>query len=1148
MAQRLRSRATAAVAAGLAATCIGVAAAPAFADTVRNEEWWLTSLHVTKAWLSSRGTGVTVAVLDTGVDATQPDLAGSVTTGRDFTASGRTAGGPFWGVHGTAVASLIAGHGHGPHHGDGIIGVAPQAKILSVRVTLENKDPLLANPTVVAALPTAIARGIRYAVRHGAQVIDLPLDPAAQAGGTTQGGSPAERSAVEAALAKGVVLVAPSGDNGAGSDTPNFPAAYPGVIAVGAFGQGFVKAPFTNLQSYAALTAAGNGVIAANGPTGYAKLKSTSAASAVVAGIAALIRSQFPTLTPAQVEQALTTSTAFQPQGGRKDGSGFGTADAAAALLAAAKINATPTSPASAGGAANPTPPKAPKVHVTTKSLWQAVRIPVLGLVALLLLGLIILITVRVRQRRALDAQLAPLQAAARASRAQGAAGMTGMGSPGPGYGPPPGGSVAGRVPASSEPAGSGPGSFGLSDADLAGPGAARIGSAGLTPAGSRFASGGMPDSERSVPGSVGRATVSGRPPWEEDGLLAPAPPPTPPAPEPGRTGARFMLPGRGLGSLDTPGGRPGTGGSAGGSPSDSMAPGNPAGGSSGRGRGEGTSSLTLGGWSLGKPSSGGPGRLGARNGVPDEASGTVGKGTTGNDTAGNGTAGHRTAGDGTAGDGTAGNGTAGNGTAGSGRTGTGRTGTGNTGTGNTGTGDTGAGSGAPGARGPLGGFGGTGSNGAAAAARARFGPSPFDNPAFEIPAFDPSASGGSSRDDRAFGPAAGSSPGTSTPGTPTQGSSTPDASTPDSSTPDAPTRGSFTRGAFTPDASTPGSSTPDAPTPDSSTPDAPTRGSFTWGSPTPGAAPPAASAPASPAPGSFTPGAPIPGAPTPWGPALRPSAPGSSTPASSAPGAPAPASSAPPSSAPGAPAPGAPTPWGTAPPAAAKATPPVPPAAPGGSRGSGRHGAARGTPGGASPATETDTDGPGPGRAGDAPAPPMRALGSASRLNAARAPRPSGQPPWEPAEKPSSELPWMDAPSSGQNRMVPPRRVFPVGSEGPSAGAASSGLGPGGGAGHRGQGGPGPGPGAGAGGSGRPPAGSRPADPGPPPMTASGLVRRRPKSQSPFPDLDGPPPGVDQPAGSEDAEGDRPMYSWNPSDTTEAFPVVRPPGDSRPG
>lgn len=170
-----------------------------------------------------------------------------------------------------------------------------------------------------------------------------------------------------------------------------------------------------------------------------------------------------------------------------------------------------------------------------------------------------------------------------------------------------------------------------------------------------------------------------------------------------------------------------------------------------------------------------------------------------------------------------------------------------------------------------------------------------------------------------------------------------------------------------------------------------------------------------------------------------------------------------------------------------------------------------------------------------------MRALGSANRLNAARAPRPGGQPPWEPAEKPSSELPWMDAPVSSQSQMVPPRRVFPVGPEGPSAGAATSGAG-GLGAG-----------GLGAGGTGAdgPPAASRPADPGPLPTTASGLARRQPKSQSPFPDLDGPPPGVDQPPGSgsgEDAESSRPTYSWNPSDVTESFPAVPPPGDSHPG
>jgi hypothetical protein len=441
MTQRRRARAATAIAAGLAASCVAIAAAgPAFADTVRNNEWWLSSLHVTQAWLSTKGTGVTIAVLDTGVDSTQPDLTGSVATGRDFTGSGRAAGGQFWGVNGTAVASLIAGHGHGPHHADGVIGVAPEAKILSVRVTLENNDPLLTNATTVAALPMAIAQGIRYAVRHGAQVIDLPLDPAAVAadnaaanGGTlaVTGGSPAERAAVRFALGKGVVLVAPAGDGGAGPDSINYPAAYPGVISVGAFDKTLTKAPFTSNRPYVTLTGPGSGVIAANGPTGYAKMKSTTAASAAVAGVAALIRAQFPTLTPAQVGTALTSSTGFHPKGGRRTGSGFGTVDAAAALTAAAKINSTLSSSASP---ANPTPPAAPKVKVHATSLWDALRYPVLGLAALLLIALLVLITVRTRQRRRLDAQLAPLRAAAQAARAHPANGpdlAAGAGAPG---------------------------------------------------------------------------------------------------------------------------------------------------------------------------------------------------------------------------------------------------------------------------------------------------------------------------------------------------------------------------------------------------------------------------------------------------------------------------------------------------------------------------------------------------------------------------------------------------------------------------------------------------------------------------------------------------------------------------------------------
>ncbi len=154
-------RARVGVAAGLTLAFIAMASSPALADQARRNEWWLRTLHVTNAWRTTRGSGVTIAVLDTGVNPAQADLTGSVVTGPDYTTSGRTSSGPFWGIHGTEVASLIAGHGHGPGRANGIIGIAPAAKILSVRVTLESNDPLLSNQTIAAGLPNAIAHGIK---------------------------------------------------------------------------------------------------------------------------------------------------------------------------------------------------------------------------------------------------------------------------------------------------------------------------------------------------------------------------------------------------------------------------------------------------------------------------------------------------------------------------------------------------------------------------------------------------------------------------------------------------------------------------------------------------------------------------------------------------------------------------------------------------------------------------------------------------------------------------------------------------------------------------------------------------------------------------------------------------------------------------
>ncbi len=411
----LPRRAQAGVAVGVALTFLVMASSPALADRVRSQEWWLRTLHVTRAWRSTQGAGVTVALLDTGVDAKQADLDDSVITGPDYTHSGRAPGGAFWGVHGTEMASIIAGHGHGAGNGAGVMGIAPQAKILSVRVTLESNDPLLTNATVAAGLPNAIARGIRYAVKHHAAVIDLPLDPVTASGAAGSGGSRAERAAVAYANARHVVLVAPAGDGGAGSDAVNYPAAYPGVISVGAFNEKFIKAPYSSRRPYVTLTAPGDGMTAANGLKTYTQVHSTSAASAVVAGIAALIKAQFPKLSSARVRQVLTISTVYRPKGGQNDGSGYGTVDAAAALMAASKLVEAVPAAATGASAGAQTPPTAPAVHSTVirKNLGHSLMTDVAIAVAvfLVLLGAILGFA-SWRRRRARSARLAVVRAA----------------------------------------------------------------------------------------------------------------------------------------------------------------------------------------------------------------------------------------------------------------------------------------------------------------------------------------------------------------------------------------------------------------------------------------------------------------------------------------------------------------------------------------------------------------------------------------------------------------------------------------------------------------------------------------------------------------------------------------------------------------
>jgi hypothetical protein len=406
------------------APAIAAAAPPAeHGNNLRDQEWWLAGLQIPQAWRKSEGAGITVAVLGTGVDAGYPGLAGSVITGPDYTGSGREPGSPYWGVQGTAVAGIVASH----RSGWGLVGVAPAAKILSVRVTLEFNDPLAADRAISRRLPQAIADGIRYAADHGARVIDLPLDPGTlgltgKSDPAAAGGSPAERAAVAYALSKGAVLIAPAGDDGQGPGLVDYPAAYPGVLAVGAIGQTGQLAPFSSRRSYPSLTAPGVSLVSAAPPDGVGKISSTSAASGIVAGVAALVLSRYPQLSAAQVTQALIESTVAGGSAGAglpplparsAAGAGYGTVDAIRAVDMAAIIT-TASQPPPSASAAPSAPPSAGPSRTARHQAAAAHRAPasdlagsvlrdavaaVAGLIVLLVIALVVVRSRRERGR-----------------------------------------------------------------------------------------------------------------------------------------------------------------------------------------------------------------------------------------------------------------------------------------------------------------------------------------------------------------------------------------------------------------------------------------------------------------------------------------------------------------------------------------------------------------------------------------------------------------------------------------------------------------------------------------------------------------------------------------------------------------------------
>ena len=214
------------------------AAGVAQADAVRAQELWvLNAMRVPTAWQSTQGHGVTVALIDSGVNTAVSDLAGSVVEGRDFTGVHTPPTNSHWGVHGTWMASLIVGHGHPTGGPNGIVGVAPQAHILGIRAVTDQGDPgnRRYEHESENRVQNELANAIDYAAKNRVQVISMSLG--------YQGASRPVRVAIKNALSQGIVVIASSGNSGGarsshGGNAPySFPADYPGVLGVGAVGR-----------------------------------------------------------------------------------------------------------------------------------------------------------------------------------------------------------------------------------------------------------------------------------------------------------------------------------------------------------------------------------------------------------------------------------------------------------------------------------------------------------------------------------------------------------------------------------------------------------------------------------------------------------------------------------------------------------------------------------------------------------------------------------------------------------------------------------------------------------------------------------------------------------------------------------------------
>ena len=371
-----RSRRVLAALLGLLITMV-LPATPARADSVREAEWQLGFLDLARVHQISQGDGVTVAVLDSGVNGNHPDLAGNVLQGVNVFPGHPGNGWEDADPHGTAMAGLIAGHGHGAN--DGVLGVAPRAKVF----------PVLLDAGLTKGNASELAAGIDQAVQRGAQVISMSTG--------VPGGSSELRAAVERAEQANVVLIAATGNLPEDQDGVAWPARYSGVVAVGAVDRNGVHAAISVTGPQIMISAPGVDVVSTSSGNGYQKGTGTSDATAIVAGVVALIRSKYPNLSATEVIHRLTATARDAGTPGRDPEYGYGIVNPYAALTADVPTR-SPSAPATQPSSASPTAPH--------KAPGNGGRTGLIVLVALVAIGFFATIWLRraaARYRRSLD-------------------------------------------------------------------------------------------------------------------------------------------------------------------------------------------------------------------------------------------------------------------------------------------------------------------------------------------------------------------------------------------------------------------------------------------------------------------------------------------------------------------------------------------------------------------------------------------------------------------------------------------------------------------------------------------------------------------------------------------------------------------------